>query len=210
MPKYDFCCPKCSNLKGIDKSVIEDLDIRIRNKELFFTIDCKMADKPEHPKCPKCGKKSSRNFDEQNNESWIRGCGLVNDRPGARRDMNKHHLVNDDPYAQYRQSGEVDHLVDKCDRAGKRMDIINARSAATSRKYAAKARRMKYDLSDDQIKLMNIIKGNDKCVYSDFSEIEDVNKVISSLMYDHICMNGDFYRLMAAGKKALEEINADF
>ena len=68
-------------------------------------------------KCKKCGEIAYRAFNTVP-ESYIRGYGWL-DRKGAHRDMNHYKLMNDDPYARYREPGEKDELATKLKKSGK-------------------------------------------------------------------------------------------
>jgi len=220
MPKYQFCCENCSGNLGEDgsssscDSSIPFFDeetgfgLHPETLEYLFIIECKMVDKPNKPKCPNCGgKKTYTSFTGNEIVSYIRGNGIVNDKSGARRDMNRHHLQNGDPYGHMRQSGEVDHLLDKIRHAG--MDMTKIRKERVGRLSGdfEKAKNEEINLTDDQIKILTRIdEGNN--LHSDFEDIEDLNKVLSSLMPDYIYLdkNKNIYRLMAFGRKIVSEL----
>ncbi len=68
--------------------------------------------------CPRCqGCNTVRTYYGYNTTGYIRGNGYL-DRAGCHRDMNLHRLTTDDPYAQYRVTGEVDDMKIKLKRAG--------------------------------------------------------------------------------------------
>ena len=69
--------------------------------------------------CPNCDSKASRTLLGVKVSFYIRGDGMAKDKQGARRDMHLHKLVNDDPYAYMRESGEADDLAQRLRRAGK-------------------------------------------------------------------------------------------
>lgn len=204
MPKYQYCCDDCSGkkLKKFDGAV----GIHSSTKEYLFVIECSMKEKPNKPKCPNCGGSNTHaSFTDYNNECWIRGDGLVKDRAGARRDMNKHHLVNGDPYGHMRQSGEVDHLLNKIRRAGMDMNKVMSSSRKNNYEIAKKVKNQSDDLSEIQLEIIKII-GESGAEYSRFSNIDDPNAVLSSLMPDYIIKNKDgVFVLMALGRKVFSE-----
>lgn len=60
--------------------------------------------------CPRChGHNCEKTMYGSNITSYIKGYGWL-DRKGAKRDMNRCKLKEDDPYAPYRVAGEVDHI----------------------------------------------------------------------------------------------------
>lgn len=70
-------------------------------------------------KCPVCSSSCSRMMAGERKHGYIRGnCYL--DSTGARRDMNKFTLQNDDPYDHMRQNGEVDDMITRIEKAGKK------------------------------------------------------------------------------------------
>ena len=122
MPKYDYACSRCQS--ALEKNVGRDLtDSEYQESVLFETshgINPTESELQEATTCPRCGstecKKSMMNVSIT---SYIRGNGYL-DVAGAKRDMNKYHLMQDDPYQEYRQPGEVDELKTKLERAGKK------------------------------------------------------------------------------------------
>ena len=73
----------------------------------------------EARECPRC---SSTNCEKTmygtDHHSFIRGYGFL-DKAGAKRDMNRFKLNNDDPYGEYRVAGEVDHIDTQLKKGGK-------------------------------------------------------------------------------------------
>ena len=122
MPKYDYACSKCQALLE-KKNKRELTDEEYQEFVLFETShSINPSDKEllEAITCPRCNstdcKKSLMNVQIT---SYIRGNGFL-DVDGAKRDMNKYHLLQDDPYKEYRQPGEVEELKTKLERAGKK------------------------------------------------------------------------------------------
>lgn len=122
MPKYDYACSNCQ--AKLEKKYKRDLtDEEYQEQVLFETshsINPSEKELLEATTCPRCSstdcKKSLMNVQIT---SYIRGNGFL-DVAGAKRDMNKYHLLQDDPYKDYRQPGEVDELKTKLERAGKK------------------------------------------------------------------------------------------
>lgn len=68
--------------------------------------------------CPRCdGQDCEKTFYGYDIVGYVRGNGYL-DKIGVSREMNIHHLVEDDPYADYRVAGEVDDLRTRLRRAG--------------------------------------------------------------------------------------------
>lgn len=141
MPKYDYACSKCQAL--LEKKLKRDLnDLEYQELVLFETshsINPSEKELLEAITCPRCSstecKKSLMNVQIT---SYIRGNGFL-DVAGAKRDMNKYHLLQDDPYKEYRQPGEVDELKTKLERAGKKtakqqVFDVSAKKSKTSNK----------------------------------------------------------------------------
>jgi len=216
--KYQFCCDDCSieksqipYLKKEDRCDSEELIAGAHPKtgEYLFFINCKMQDKPGNPKCPKCGgTKTYTSFTENNIMCYIRGDGLVKDKGGARRDMHKHHLQNNDPYGYMRQPGEVDHMIDRLERAGQDLGKVRAKNAITSQKAKREADAMvEVGLTEDQHKILSYLENNEPCSVSELSKIhDDINKVLTEMNYEYVCQNTnkDFI-LMALGRRVLEK-----
>ena len=214
MPKYQYSCDDCSNSSHkknelFDESVGHGFH---DSGEFLFVVECKMADKPKKPKCPRCGgNKTKSSYTDLKLQCWVRGDGIVKDRAGARRDMNRHHLVNQDPYGHMRQPGEVDHMLDEMRDRGRNMAKIKSDRAANSRKAKAEADKKRgyesSNLSEQQVAvLLKISELGESCEYDELSEFADLNGILSSLMPDYAIKNrkGEF-ALMAAGRKIIEE-----
>lgn len=212
MPKYQYTCCDCS-LK--DDKKIKESELATGDEagytetgEYIFVIRSKMTDKPKNPPCPKCNDINTRSsYMGYTNEFWVRGNGLVNDKGGARRDMNRHTLVNDDPYPNMRVSGEVDDMLDRMRRAGMDMTKVRSRSAELSREAKKKVMAEEHGLNDDQIKILMMIDESGESTMEDFIDFEDINGLLSKMMPDYIFKNknGSFV-LMAAGRKLAEEL----
>lgn len=72
----------------------------------------------EATECPRCGKcDCTKTVYGAEVYGYTRGYGWL-DRTGIRRDMNRYKLANDDPYAQYRTDGEVDHIDERLKKEG--------------------------------------------------------------------------------------------
>lgn len=122
-----FDCEKKAHEEHADK-VFEDgsgqicLPDELYEELVLFETSHSMEPTPEElreaTKCPRCGGNNcEKNFHGTQIHGYIRGYGWL-DRAGAKRDMNRHKLANDDPYAQYRVPGEVDHIDDNLRKEG--------------------------------------------------------------------------------------------
>lgn len=122
MPRYNYECNKCKKKAykdNADKLIINnsgDKELPIELYEelvLFETIHSMEPDPKELEEatiCPRCNSNDcTKTVYGSNFTSFIRGYGFL-DRAGAHRDMNRYKLAHEDPYAQYRVAGEVDHL----------------------------------------------------------------------------------------------------
>jgi DNA-directed RNA polymerase subunit RPC12/RpoP len=125
MPKYIYECLKCLEKvkKDLGKSRIEEIDEQTIQSEILFETSHSMNPSDEELKeaseCPRCGShETNQALYALNITCFTRGNGFL-DKAGCHRDMNKYKLTQDDPYAKYRQPGEVEHLKDKLDKAGK-------------------------------------------------------------------------------------------
>jgi len=120
MPRYNYICEDCE-----DKAIAELGEDNITREQfeelvLFETSHAMEPSKKElleAKKCPRCGGTNCRiTIFGTDICSYIRGYGW-RDRDGARRDMHRFHLTNNDPYAKYRVSGEVDDMKKKLEKA---------------------------------------------------------------------------------------------
>lgn len=125
MATYNYECLDC--LKSVKErlNIVEDSDIPIELYEsdvLYETSHLIKATKKEIHNacvCPRCGGHNARKSMYGNSViSYVRGYGYL-DRAGCSRDMNKYKLTEDDPYAQYRMPGEVEHIKSNLDKQGK-------------------------------------------------------------------------------------------
>lgn len=123
MPKYDYACNKCQ--ASLEKKYNRDLtDEEYQEFVLFETshgINPSDKELKEATTCPRCNSTDcQKSLMNVKITSYVRGNGYL-DVAGAKRDMNKYHLLQDDPYKEYRQPGEVDELKNKLERAGKKV-----------------------------------------------------------------------------------------
>jgi hypothetical protein len=121
MPRYDYICNTCENKLKSDLN--RDLtDVEYLEGAMFETshsINPTDEELKSAAECPRClGIDCRKSLMNVKITSYIRGNGYL-DVAGARRDMNKYNLLNDDPYKAYRQPGEVDDIKNKLEKAGK-------------------------------------------------------------------------------------------
>lgn len=213
MPTYQYQCNDCSVDRKIKKHELYDRDNDVdgfhNNGVYIFFKAYSIKDVEPNPKCPKCGGSNTlRSYHDMNLTCYIRGDGIVKDRAGARRDMNRHHLVNQDPYGHMRASGEVDHMLDKFRDAGRDMTSIKSKRAASSREAKRRADRMVDDvLTEEQEAVLLKINELENCEYSQLSEFGDINGILSVLIPDYVYKNDkDCFRLMAEGRSYVDKI----
>lgn len=121
MPLYDYACADCE--KAATKRLKRELTDQEYSELVLFETSHTMSPSPKELKeattCPRCNKNNcQKSLINSNAIGYIRGNGYL-DRDGVRRDMNLFHLTQDDPYAQYRQPGEVDEMKSKLKRGGR-------------------------------------------------------------------------------------------
>lgn len=118
MPTYVYECVDCASHYDLD----EIDDIIYEEKVLYETKHPMNPTEEERNKacvCPRCSSgKAKPVFHGYTVTGYVRGDGYK-DKKGAHRDMNIYKLTQEDPYAQYRQSGEVDHIKDKLIKEGR-------------------------------------------------------------------------------------------
>lgn len=206
---YQFSCDDCENQKGNDDELFdkdENKDGYHPNGDFIFFIKAPMSAIPKFPRCPRCnGIKTRRNYLDNIYQCWVRGDGLVKDKEGARRDMNKHTLINNDPYSYMRQSGEVDHMIKQFENAGK--DMAKIREQRRKNNKSTKRFSKFKILPKEQHSLLLKIAGYDNgCPYDDLNGFDDVNKLLSDLIPDYICkLKGGIFKVMAEGRSYIEK-----
>lgn len=201
---YQYSCDDCENdRKNNDKTlnIDEAKNGYHQNGDFVFFIEAKMSDAPKSPKCPRCGGTNTRrNYLDNTYHCWVRGDGLVKDKSGARRDMNKYTLQKNDPYGYMRQAGEVDDLITRLENAGKDMASVRRRSKVRKKKDDFKK------LSDGKhALLLKISEYELGCPYEELNEFDDVNKLLTDLMPDYVCKTNNGFRLMAFGVNYIEK-----
>ena len=120
MPRYDYACLDCETAAKtrLNRELVpEDFEDLVLF-ETSHSMNPTKSELAEAKTCPRCGGTNCEIYYGNNNVTgYIRGNGYL-DRDGVNRDMNTHVLVNNDPYAPYRQPGEVDDLKNRLKRAG--------------------------------------------------------------------------------------------
>jgi len=121
MPYYHYACDDCKTVavKKLKRDLTsEEYDVKV----LFETSHAmKPSDKElkEAKTCPRCsGCNCERSYKYSEITGYVRGNGYL-DKQGVKRDMNLHHLTQNDPYAEYRQPGEVEDMKTKLVRGGR-------------------------------------------------------------------------------------------
>lgn len=220
MPKYQYSCDKCSTKPGnFKENDIYDTDLMRPGHhpgtgEYIFIIECKMSEKPLNPKCPKC--KSSKdvnvNYTDLDLQCYVRGNGLVNDKVGAKRDMHRHKLKHEDPYASMRVSGEVDYLSDKFRRGG--MDL-SAKSNTDSIKESQDRRSKELQSEVDSLNeveknvIVYIFTHPEGCTTTELAKFsDDINKHLTKLNNNYVYYHNkkEIWLPLAGGNRIYETI----
>jgi hypothetical protein len=117
MPVYIYQCKDCLSAWS-NNGETDDFESSV----LFETSHSMNPTEEELTKALKCPRCSSTDAEKTligaNFTTFVRGYGWL-DKAGVKRDMHIHKLMTDDPYAQYRQSGEVSHIKENLQKKGK-------------------------------------------------------------------------------------------
>lgn len=127
MPNYNYECLDClekANLSHAD--LIKEyghLPLELLEREVIFETFHSMNPTAEELQsaciCPRCNSTNcSKVFHDMQVHAYTRGYGYL-DKAGCHRDMNRFKLKQEDPYKQYREPGEADHIQNKLDKGGK-------------------------------------------------------------------------------------------
>lgn len=129
MATYNYECRDCEKKtieEYTDKLIEDDGGIKLPPDlyEEFVLFETSHSMSPteeelyEATECPRCeGHNCEKTMYGANVIGYIKGYGWL-DRAGATRDMNRCKLKDDDPYAQYRVDGEVDHIDNQLKKGG--------------------------------------------------------------------------------------------
>jgi len=130
MPDYNYECLDCKETAFAKHSehVTEDaFGDRQLPDEMYESLILFQTSHPMSPteeellkatECPRCKSTNAvKTVYGCRVSGYTKGYGWL-DKAGVKRDMNRHKLANDDPYAQYRVPGEVDHIDNKLKKAG--------------------------------------------------------------------------------------------
>lgn len=116
MPCYHYACKNCAKKSKADPSSDEYDELVLF--ETSHSMKPTEAELAIALKCPRCGKtECERSYKYSVITGYVRGNGYL-DKAGVKRDMNLHHLTQGDPYAEYRQPGEVEDLKTRLRRGG--------------------------------------------------------------------------------------------
>lgn len=220
MPRYQYCCEDCNY---DDHSKCEEISdewftegFHPETGEYLFIVEARMFDNVK-VKCPRCKGEDVRvSYTDMNLTCYVRGNGIVKDKAGARRDMNKHKLLHEDPYAHMRQSGEVDHMVKNFERAGQIIKNRTLEDGKTlheeQKKHANEFDNLVLSLDPD-LKNVLIYLGQDDSVPVSNDELtkvvdpnSDFNKLMSDNSGEYFYHTKDGWRLMAMGRRVAEEL----
>jgi len=127
MPNYNYICLDCqkvalkkheNNLNsqgGLSPQVLEE-EVLYETSHPIEATDKQLREACE---CPRCGShKAERTLHGSTIIGYVHGYGYL-DKAGCKRDMNRYKLIEDDPYGQYRQPGEVEHIKGNLDKGAK-------------------------------------------------------------------------------------------
>ncbi len=121
MPYYHYACKNCEKkaVKGHKDPLPSDVYDELVLFETSHSMKPSEAELAEALKCPRCGKcDCERSYKYSQITGYVRGNGYL-DKAGVKRDMNLHHLTQNDPYSEYRQPGEVEDLKTRLVRGGR-------------------------------------------------------------------------------------------
>jgi hypothetical protein len=179
-----------------------------KNGEFLFVLECSMKNRPANPKCPLCGRnKTQISYSELSITSYVRGDGLVKDKAGALRDMNRYKLMNgEDPYEQYRVPGEKDHLIDKFRRGG---IIIDNKGGKTNKiNKINRIRNEAYDLPKSVRNIIIYLDKNRTATTEELSKFDDdINKILTEYKGTYFFNNGDTWMPMSICGRLVEELS---
>ena len=125
MPIYNYICLSCESAFKKAHKREPDQDNEDEMALVVYGTKHPMNPTPEDLKealvCPRCQSgKAVRTFYGSNIVCYTKWRGWK-DKSGVKRDIDMHRLANnEDPYAQYRVPGEVEHLKKKIKNSGKR------------------------------------------------------------------------------------------
>jgi hypothetical protein len=218
MPIYQYSCNNCTNKKDKKIGLYNSDSINLKfgyhpdTNEFLFFVECHMKDKPKNPKCPNCGSNDTNvSYIDLDQQCYVRGNGLVKDKAGARRDMNRHKLKHEVPYSSMRVSGEKDYLIDKFRRGG--IDM-GAKSNTDSIREAQEKRLVEHNkeidlLSDSEKKVIVHIFKNGSATTSELSKYsDDINKVLTNINKHYVYYNAnkEIWLPLAGGNRIYETI----
>lgn len=131
MPLYNYHCLDCEEKAfkqhadlcktGLDGRQVLPADL-YEELVLFETshaMQPSAEELHEATECPRCkGHNCEKTLYGSQIIGYVRGYGFL-DKAGAKRDMNRFKLTEEDPYAEYRVPGEVDDIKRKLDDGGR-------------------------------------------------------------------------------------------
>lgn len=127
MPNYNYECKRClKKANGKYSGLVQEyghLPLDLLEQEVLFETYHSMNPSEEELNtacvCPRCGSTDcSKVYHDMHVHTYTRGYGYL-DKAGCHRDMNRYKLTKEDPYKQYREPGEADHIANKLDKGGK-------------------------------------------------------------------------------------------
>jgi DNA-directed RNA polymerase subunit RPC12/RpoP len=122
MANYNYECLNCKKKAfkaHADKITVDGSGSKHLPDDLYEELVLFETSHPMQPteeelhaatECPRCGsRRCEKTLYGASIHGYTKGYGWL-DKKGIKRDMNRHKLANDDPYAQYREDGEVEHI----------------------------------------------------------------------------------------------------
>lgn len=121
MPRYNYECLDCRE-KAVSQYGEAVLNSEKYEELILFETSHGMnptkKELAEATICPRCnGNNAQKVFYNYDVYGYTAGYGWL-DKTGRSRDMHKYKLVNEDPYAKYREPGEAEDLKHKLDKKG--------------------------------------------------------------------------------------------
>jgi len=121
MPNYIYICKDCvskHNPQELEEMSQDEFGASVLF-ETFHSMEPSEEELQESVICPRCkGKNCEKHYAGTAIHSYMRGYGWK-DYSGARRDMDRYHLTNQDKYSEHRVTGEQDHINTKLVNQGK-------------------------------------------------------------------------------------------
>jgi hypothetical protein len=126
MPHYIYACNDCalSYQNMVERGAVEATEANQESLVLFETAHRMNPTEEELSKalvCPRCqSTNATKSMHGSSFTTYVRGYGWL-DKSGVARDRNTYTLLNNDPYAQYRQGDEISQIKETLQKKGKKV-----------------------------------------------------------------------------------------